>query len=105
MAVTVTLQNAIVAARIAADAASIPASVTASAQILYDGSKAEIEQYAPDAPEAVQNLALVRMLAYLWQLPPGGSARGYTSALRNSGAAGSLSRWRAVRLGLDDDEE
>ena len=102
MAVKITLSDAIVAARIAADAASVPAPVTAAANVLYGAASAQIERYAPSAPSAVQDAALVRMLAYLWELPAADSARGYQSALRNSGAIGLLSAYRVKRAGIID---
>ena len=104
MAVKLTLADAIVAARIAADADSIPPQISAAANVLYGAAAAQIERYAPSAPSAAQDAALVRMLAYLWELPAADSARGYQSALRNSGAIGLLSAYRVKRAGIINPE-
>ncbi|MCY3920047.1 MAG: hypothetical protein OXG38_09610 [Chloroflexi bacterium] len=100
MAVTITLENALVAARIAAATDSIPGPVRTAASVLYDASKKAVESYAPAAPPESQNAAAVQMLAYLWSLDSEANPRGYQSALRNSGAAGLLAGYRRHRAGV-----
>jgi len=100
MPASISLQDALVAARIATSADDIPAPVATAGKVLYDASKAAAERYAPQAPEAALDAALVRMLAYLWQLDSAANPRGYQSALRNSGAAGELAAYRKRRAGL-----
>ena len=101
MPVSLTLANALVAARIVPDSGNVPPAVTAAATVHYEAIKAIVERHAPSAPEAVQNSAAVRMLAYLWALEEGTRGRGYTSALRESGASGMLAQWRSKRLGVE----
>lgn len=100
MAVTLTVETAMVAARIITSTTNIPEPVLAAAQVLHASASEQIARYAPEAPSSVQNDALVRMLAYLWQLPQETRYRGHQSALRNSGAIGSLAPYRAKRAGI-----
>ena len=70
-----------------------------------------VERYAPDAPEATQNEAAIRMAGYLAQQPTdarrstmvGGVssswATTHTGALRHSGAMSLLSPWKVRRAG------
>ena len=71
-----------------------------------------VERYAPAAPEAVQNEAVIRTSGYLAQHPAdgrrestiGGISSGWapthTSALRHSGAMSLLSPWIIRRAGI-----
>ena len=73
---------------------------------------AMVEQYAPGAPEAVQDEAVVRFAGYLAQSDFGGIVRegigpreveytvNHASAFRNCGAAALLTRWRVRRAGV-----
>ena len=70
-----------------------------------------VQRYAPDAPEAVQNEAVIRTSGYLAQHPSdarrdsttGGVSSSWavthTSALRHSGAMSLLSPWKVRRAG------
>ena len=58
-----------------------------------------VERAAPDAPEAIQNEATVRVAAYLFDQPPAARNNGTANAVRNSGAAGLLLPWRTHRAG------
>ena len=85
-------------------------STDAAAQLLAVAS-AMIEQYAPNAPEAMQNEAAVRFAGYLAQSDFGSIAKedigprvveyptNHAAMFRNSGAAALLSRWRMRRAG------
>ena len=52
-----------------------------------------VEAYAPDAPTAVQNEAVIRMCGYIYDAGPGRGANPF----RQSGAASLLSRYRERR--------
>lgn len=56
-----------------------------------------IEAHAPDAPAAMQDEAFVRLAGWLYDSDPSGRLPGGPNALRASGAAALLSRWRSVR--------
>lgn len=71
-----------------------------------------VERYAPDAPQAIKNEAVIRFAGYLAQSDFGSVVREsglpghdveYTvthqNAFRNSGAAMLLTRWRIRRAG------
>ena len=70
-------------------------------------AEAEIDAYAPNAPEATRNEAAVIQVGYLYDSPPGTSP---VSAFRKSGALGLLSRWHVASSQVvgddvaDDDE-
>ena len=104
-AVNIKLEDALVAARIVADGGDVPPAVLAAAGVHFGAASVIIERHAPEAPEAIANAAAVRMLAYLWALEDGARARGYTSALRESGAVGMLAAWRVKRAGIIDPDE
>ena len=64
-----------------------------------------VESYAPNAPEAVQNEAVIRVGGYLYDSPPGASMR-FANPLGDSGAQGLLARFRVVRATpLETDDE
>ena len=71
-----------------------------------------VERYAPDAPDAIQNEAVIRCAGWLLETPAGairsettGDVRTVfdgaraSSALRHSGAMGLLSPWKIRRAG------
>lgn len=90
---------AAVAARLAVSATdSVAASDAMAAAFL--GCKAAVERYAPDAPAAVLDLALCRLLAYEWYQDGRVVPRGYANSLIQSGAAGLLSAYRVRRGGI-----
>lgn len=97
MAVTVPVADVLLAARVVADTASIPDPVSKVAGLLYPAASAIIEQYAPLAPEGVQNAAMVRLFAWLWDADSTDPALG--RALQVSGTAALLSQWRVHRAG------
>lgn len=81
------------------------------AEALYDACVAVVEKFAPDAPDAVQNEALIRMYGHLGSVAGGvrservgGMASSYDAkqsinALKHSGAAALLSHWRSHGFG------
>ena len=65
---------------------------------------AMVEKHAPNAPEAVQNEAVVRVASYLFDQPNASARQAYSSAFRNSGARGLLLPWRVHGLGVVGEE-
>ena len=59
-----------------------------------------VEHLAPNAPEAVQNEAYVRLAGWLYDADPSGSTPGGPSALRSSGAAAILAPYKLRRAGV-----
>ncbi len=53
-----------------------------------------VERYAPEAAETVQDAAVIRVAAYLYDSDPSGSRNVYPNALVNSGAAALLDMYR-----------
>ena len=78
---------------------------------LIEVGSALVERYAPLAPEAVKNEAIVRVAGYLQESPPApirsertgeiqtSYFRDSLSALRHSGAMAILSPWKIRRAG------
>ena len=67
---------------------------------------AVVEHHAPNAPEAIQNEAAVRLAGWLYDSDPAGANPGGPQGLRASGAGSLLGPWRApsagaVRGGVD----
>ena len=97
MAVSITVETVLVAARVVTDAEAIPPPVKAAADVLYAGAVAIIQEYAPVAPADVQNTALVRLFGWLWDADAADATLG--RALQVSGTANLLSPWRVHRAG------
>ena len=105
MAVTIT------AAELARRIAGAAADDAATAEQLLNVARARVEDYAPSAPEAVQNEAVVRFAGYLSQADFGTVRReevgprsveyptNHANAWHNSGAAMLLTRWARRRAG------
>ena len=82
-----------------------------TAQRLGSTAAALVERYAPSAPQAIKNEAVIRCAGWLHEAPAGGvrsEATGEirtsympsaTGALRSSGAMGLLSPWKVRRAG------
>ena len=62
----------------------------------------EVERIAPDAPDAVHNMAMVQLVGYLFDQPGAGVRDNYANAVRSSGTGRMLLPWRVVGLGIDD---
>ena len=72
---------------------------------------AVVQEYAPDAPEALQNEAAIRYAGYLVEAAPGAVSRqrvetleaelvvNHAPAFRNCGAQALLTRWKVRRGG------
>jgi len=97
MAVTTTQAAVTVAIRAAASASAIPAEVTAAMDLIFPAAVAIVTEYAPAAPDAVQNAAVVRLAGWLYDADPTDSRS--MDAIRVSGAAPLLMPWRVHRAG------
>ena len=64
---------------------------------------AVVEDYAPDAPEGIQNTAASLIVGYLYDAPISDGPR-YANALANSGAQLLLSRWQSRRVAIVGDD-
>ena len=85
MAVTLTADQLRAALRLGDSAQE-----TQEATRLLDYARMAVEKRAPDAPGAVQNEAVIRLSAYLYDRPFAPSGDGWANALRNSGAGAIL---------------
>ena len=54
----------------------------------------EVSRYAPSAPEAIRDQAVIQMVAYLYYSPPSGGRQLYANALSQSAAAALLDQYR-----------
>lgn len=63
-----------------------------------------VDLLAPGAPEPIQDEAVIRLAAYLYDSPPAASGSGFADAWRNSGASGLVQRWRVVRVSFGEDQ-
>ena len=72
----------------------------ATATRLLAYGTAAVEKHAPDAPDAIQNEAVIRLTSYLFDQPSVGRGAAYANALRNSGAAAILLPYRVHRAGI-----
>ena len=100
MAVTITRDDLAIALRLATTAEAATALPPAQLEIvarLFATASALVTKYAPLAPDAIQNEAVIRCGAYLYDSDPA-DARAVRSPLPLSGAAAILSPWRVQRL-------
>ena len=101
MAVTITTVEIAAALRLG-DGITAPAEPHASMLTRLVGvGTAFAETQAPDAPVAVQNESVVRVVAYLYDSPTAAGGERYSNAWRNSGAAALLAPWTPRRAGID----
>ena len=97
MAVTLTVDALLAAMRLGDSAEEL-----AEATRLLDYSTLAVEQYAPEAPSAAQNEAVIRLASQMFDQPT--ATRGaYANAMRNSGAARILMPYRIHRAGSTED--
>ena len=64
---------------------------------LMQAGTAFVEQYAPDAPRDIQNLALARFAGYAYDAPSAPAGGTYAAMWLNSGCVGLLNPWRDAR--------
>ena len=60
---------------------------------------AAVTKHAPDAPDVVQNEAVIRVAGYLYDAPQAAAGSGYADILRNSGTLALLLPYRVHRAG------
>ena len=72
---------------------------TAEAARLLSYATAAVARHAPDASDVAANEAVVRLGAYLFDMPNAGRGVGYADALQNSGARAILLPYRVHRAG------
>lgn len=94
MAVTLTAAELAAAMRIG----DTPEELAESTRLLGYATEA-VQHHAPDAPDVVQNEAVIRLAAYSYDRPFAGVGDRYANALRNSGAASALLPYREHRAG------
>lgn len=98
MAVTLTRPALAVALRIVvSEGETLTSGQTATLDRLLATASTLVEQYAPDAPDSLQNEAAIRIAGYLFDTDPAESRR-VASPMLYSGGAALLSPWRARRL-------
>ena len=90
MAVTLTTSE--LADRIRVDDAGMEPILSILAELREVGALL-VDRYAPDAPDAIQNKAVVLYAGYLYDRPNSAPGAAYAVALVNSGAASLLSPW------------
>ena len=104
---TTTLQKVAAAIRVTADGQDPPEPVRTTLSNQIAVALALTDRYANKAPEEVKLESAIRVCGYLFDAPTAPEGRRWSSAFRNSGAAGLLSPWRVRRLGIvglpDDD--
>ena len=106
MAVTVTALALAAAMRIGDGSTALEEPTATVVNRVLAAATEMVTDYAPDAPDAMHDEAVVRLAGFLFDAPPGASQR-YTNPFHDSGAQSLLARYRVVRahkLELDDDE-
>ena len=74
------------------------ASLTAKLQTILDAARVTVDDEAPNAPDAIRDLAIQRFAAYQHDQPFAARGQSFANAFVNSGAGSVLSRWRVRRL-------
>ena len=90
----VDVQKVALALHIITDTAdTLEAAISERLTDLCEVAGAEIQRYAPGAPEPIKREAAVRYVSYLFDID-GSQHPNYSTAFTNSGAKGLLSTWR-----------
>ena len=92
MAVTLTQESLTAAIR----AGTSPAENAEIARLLAYATEA-VQKHAPEAPSVVQNEAVIRLAAYLYDSPNAAPGSRQADALLNSQASAILKPWRVHR--------
>ena len=82
----VTTADLAVALRLSADGTGIPMAQESILARLMGVAEAHIMLLAPDAPEAIQDEATIRLAAYLYDVPNAGRRDSFSNSYVNSGA-------------------
>ena len=72
----------------------------AEAQRLLTVATQLVTDDAPNAPDSIQNEAVVRIAGYLYDMPTAGRGDGYANPVRSSGAGRLLAAYRTRNLGV-----
>ena len=97
MAVTITPAEIAVAIRAATAVDAVPDPVATVLQFMAASAGAMTMEYAPGAPDAMHNAAVIRLAGWLYDADPTDSR--IARALDVSGAASLLAPWRVHRAG------
>ena len=103
MAVTLTAAELAVELRVAASAADAAALEPALSSLIarrLATARLQVEDEAPNAPDAIQNEATIRLAGYLFDVDPAGT-RSVQSPMLHSGASALLARWREHGTGSE----
>lgn len=103
MAVSIPQGDATVAIRAATSAENVDPAVNTVIGYLYAACVALVEEYAPEAPDSVHNIALIRLLGWMYDTDPTDPSLG--RAMMVSGAAPLLGQWRVHRAGVIGDTD
>ena len=97
MPITLTNDEVAVGIRAATNENQVPQPVSTLLHFLVPAGKAIVEEYAPKAPDSVLDMALIRVVGWMYDADP---AEAITSnPLLMSGAGAILARWRVHRAG------
>ena len=106
MAFTITDQQVAIAIRAVPNADEpVPAGVALTLDFMIGAAKEMITRYAPGAPTATANMALIRLAGFFYDQDPNpdfSRSASSSNALQFSGAASILSQWRVHRAGAID---
>ena len=94
MAVTLTVEQLAAAIRLG----STDAETAQATRLLALGTVA-VTKHAPNAPDTIQNEAVVRVAGYLFDAPQAAQGTGYADLLRNAGVLALLLPYRIHRAG------
>ena len=97
MAVTISVEEVAVAIRAAGDVDSVPPPIVTVITVLLGAASAIVIEHASQAPDAVHNVAVIRLVGWLYDADPSEARSG--QALRMSGAQSLLAGWREHRAG------
>ena len=97
MAVTLNLQEVALAIRAAADTTSVGQPVVDVLSVILPAATVCVEEYAPSAPDAIHNIAAVRLAGWLYDADPTDRQTG--DPMDVSGASRLLARYRNHRAG------
>ena len=98
MPATLTVGQVAVAIRAATDPDMVPPAIAAILDCLVPAGKALVEGYAPGAPDAVLDAALIRVVGWLFDADPAETRT--RNPMQVSGATAILSSWHIQRAGL-----
>lgn len=97
MAVTITPEDVAVAIRAVTDGDNIPEPVAKVIGVVFPAASAIILQYAPHAPDAVHDAAMVRLCGWLYDAEP--AAASAQQPLQASGTMQLLAQWKVQVAG------